>query len=95
MLTGLNMSSLACKCVLYRPEHDSKGMGTPWYLIFKALKYKNEPVDKAQRVDEKTRVICLVIFTPRIMVNKMSKMAHFLYFLLMTSKKFVIVCAKY
>ena len=24
MLTGLKMSSLACKCVFYRPEHNVK-----------------------------------------------------------------------
>ena len=38
----------------------------------------------AQRVDERNWIICLVItFTPRVLVIKMSKMAHFLYFLLM------------
>ena len=37
--------------------------------------------DRAQRADEKNGVIYLVImFTPRVMVIKMSKMAHFLYF---------------
>ena len=25
MLAGLNMSSLACKYVFYRPEHNAKG----------------------------------------------------------------------
>ena len=25
MLTGLKVSSLACKCVFYRPEHNEKG----------------------------------------------------------------------
>ena len=40
-----------------------------------------------QRVDEKNVVICLVIiFTPRVMDIKMSKMAHFFYFLLTTAK---------
>ena len=37
-------------------------------------------MDKAQRADEKNGFICLVMFTPRVMVIKMSKMAHFLYF---------------
>ena len=47
----------------------------------------NIPTDRAQKVDEKIRVICLVImFTTRVMVIKMSKMAHFLYFLLMPAK---------
>ena len=44
-------------------------------------------MDKIQRVDEKNGVICLVVmFTPRVMVIEMSKMAHFLYFLLITEK---------
>ena len=48
----------------------------------------NIPTDIAPGVDEKTGVICLVIkFTPRLTVIKMSQMAHFLHFLLMTAKK--------
>ena len=39
---------------------------------------------KAQRVDEKNGVICLVMLTPGVIVIKMSKMAHFLYFKLIT-----------
>ena len=43
--------------------------------------------DRAQRVDEKNGVICLVImFAPRVMVIKVSQMSHFLYFLLMPVK---------
>ena len=43
--------------------------------------------DRAQRVDEKNGIIYLAImFTPRVMVVKMSKMAHFSYFLLMPAK---------
>ena len=30
MLTGLKVSSLACKCVFYRPEHNGKERETPW-----------------------------------------------------------------
>ena len=42
----------------------------------------NIPTDGAQRVDEKNGVLCLdVMFTPRVMVVKMSKLAYFLYFL--------------
>ena len=38
----------------------------------------NIPTDRAQRVDEKDGAICLVImFTLRVMVIKMSKLAHF------------------
>ena len=44
-------------------------------------------MDRVQRVDEKNVIICLVImFTYGVMVIKMSKMAHFLYFLLMIAK---------
>ena len=44
-------------------------------------------MDRAQRVVEKNGIIDLVVtFTPEVMVTKMSKMAHFLYFLLMTAK---------
>ena len=47
----------------------------------------NIPTDRAQRVDKKNRVICLVImFAPGVMVIKMLKMAHFSYFLLMPAK---------
>ena len=41
---------------------------------------------RTQRVDEKNRLICLVLFSPTIMVIKMSQLAHFLDFLLMTAK---------
>ena len=41
---------------------------------------------RAQRVDEKNDVICLVIFTSKVMVIRMSKMAHLMYFLLNTEK---------
>ena len=44
-------------------------------------------MDRAQRIDEKNGVICLVImFTPRVMVIKISKVADFLYFFLKTAK---------
>ena len=64
--------------------------GDPMEMNFGALEMqkRNIPTDKAQRVDEKNgRVICLfIMFTLRIIVITMSKMAHFLYFLLMTAK---------
>ena len=41
-------------------------------------------MDSAQRVGEKNDVICLIMFTSGVMVIKMSKMAHFLQFLLIT-----------
>ena len=45
-------------------------------------------MNRAQRVDEKNGVIFLVImFTPGVI--EMSKMAHFLYFLLTTAKNYL------
>ena len=44
-------------------------------------------MDRVQRVDKKNGVTCLfIMFTPRVMVIKIPKMAYFLYFLLMTGK---------
>ena len=44
-------------------------------------------MDRAQKVDEKNGVICLIImFTPRVITFKMSEIANFLYFLLITAK---------
>ena len=37
-------------------------------------------MDRAQRVGEKNGVICLVMFTPGAMVNKMSKNGSFFLF---------------
>ena len=71
MLTGLQVSSVACKCVFYRPEHNAKE------LNFEDLEMQkwNEPTNRALRVGEKNGVIYLfIMFTPRIMVIKMSKM---------------------
>ena len=54
------------------------------------------PWDRAQRFDGKNGVIFLVaIFDPRVRVIKMSQIAHFLYFLLMTGKKVVKIRGKY
>ena len=43
-------------------------------------------MNRAQRLDENNAVICLVLFTPRVMVIKMSKLAHSMYFLLIAAK---------
>ena len=40
-------------------------------------------------------IIHLVMFTPRVMIIKMSEMVHFMYFLLNTAKKSVPVWARY
>ena len=37
-------------------------------------------MDRAQRVNEKNEVIRLIMFTSRVIVIKMSKMAHFFVF---------------
>ena len=67
-------------------------------LNFEGLEMQkwNIPTDRAQRVDGKNGVFCVVImFTSQVMVIKKSKMAHFLYFLLMPAKKSVTVWTKY
>ena len=43
-------------------------------------------MERAQRLAKKNGVICLVMFIPRAMIIKMSKMDYFLYILLMTAK---------
>ena len=53
-------------------------------------------MDRAQKVDEKNGIICLVImFTSRGIFIKMSKMAHFFVFSADGNKKSVTVWAKY
>ena len=51
MLTGLKVSSLARRCVFYRPEQNAKG--GPHGLFFEGLAMQkwNKPMDRAQRVD--------------------------------------------
>ena len=51
------------------------------------LQKGNISVYRTQRAVEKNYVIRLVLFTPKVMVIRMSKMAHFMYFLLNTEKK--------
>ena len=43
-------------------------------------------MDRAQRVHDTNGFIRLVMFTSRVMVIKISKMAHFMYFPLDTAK---------
>ena len=86
MLTDLKLSSLAGKCVFHRPEQNANG--GPIELNFEGLEMQkwNIPTDRAQKRDTKNGVICLVMMsTPGVMVIKMSKMAHFFNFLLMTA----------
>ena len=86
ILTGLKVWPLASKCVFYRSEHNAKGQEGAMGLNFEGLEMQkwNIPTSRAQRVDRKLEFICPVImFTPQVMAIKMSKMAHFSYFLLM------------
>ena len=56
----------------------------------------NIPTDRAQRVDGKNGAVCLVImFTPWVMVIKMSKVAHFFVFSADARKNSVTVLTKY
>ena len=68
-------------------------------LNFEGLEMRklNIPTEQAQRVDSKNGVICpAVMFTPRAMVVKLSKLAYFLHFLLMAAKNIIyhwyIIC---
>ena len=75
------------KSVFYRPEHRANG-GPLLKLNFEGLGMQrwNKPTNRAQRVDEKSVFICLVImFTYRVIVIKMSNNGSFLYFLLTTA----------
>ena len=94
MLTGLKMSFLVvCKCVFYRQEHNAKVGPHGTELECKNGIYQQIEVKEEMR---KNWVISPVImFTVRVMVIKMTKMAHFLYFLLMTAKKIITVWTKY
>ena len=53
MLIDLKVSSLASKCVFYRPEHNAKG--EPVELNFEGLEMQkwNTSADRARRVDLK------------------------------------------
>ena len=60
MLTDLKVSFLACKCVFYRPKHNAKD---PIELDLEGLEKQkwNIATDRAQIVEDKNWVICLVI----------------------------------
>ena len=63
--------------------------GDTMELNFEGLEFQkcNITTDRAQTVDQKKAVIRLIImFTPRIIVIKMSKMAYFLHFLVITGR---------
>ena len=61
-------------------------------LNFEDLKMQklNIPTEQAEWVDVKNGVLCLaVMVTPRVMDVKLSKLAYFLYFLLMAAKNII------
>ena len=87
MLIGLKVSSLACKCVFYGPDINAKG--DRMELNFEGLEIQkwNIPTYRAQRFDEKNGAIRLIImFNPKVMVFKMSRIVVFFNFLLITAK---------
>ena len=81
------MSSLVWKCVFYRLE--LTGKWRPHGTEIKFLKFKTkiyQRIGHIIRVHKENGVIRLVMFTPRVTVINVSKMAHFKYFLLDTAK---------
>ena len=48
MLTGLKVSSLTCKCVFYRPEHNAKGGTELWRSWDAEIKSTNEQSSKSR-----------------------------------------------
>ena len=86
MFTGLKVLSLHVN--VYFTNENIKPRGDSMKLNFEVLEMQkwNIPMDRAQRVDEKNGVICLfIILTSRVIVIKISKMVHFLYFLLIAA----------
>ena len=76
MLTVLKKSSLASKYVYYRPENYGKEE-----LHGIEMQNWNIQMDRAQRVGAKKGIIFLfIMFTPRVMVIKMSKLAYICIF---------------
>ena len=50
MLTTLKVSSLACKCIFYRPEQNAKE-GPHGTEFFKVLKCKNEIYQRIELIE--------------------------------------------
>ena len=74
---------------VYFIDQNTMQRGNPMEMNMKGLEMQNWniPMDRAQKVDDKNRVICLVtLFSPGVMVIKISEMAHSLYLLLMKTK---------
>ena len=69
------MSSLASKCVFYRPGHKVNGRPLKLNFIDLGIQRWDKPTDRSQRVDEKMGLKCLrmvkIMFTSGVMVIKM------------------------
>ena len=85
------------RCVFYRPELTGKWGPHGTEIKFFEIQNRNVSADRAQRVHEKNGVMCLVMFIPRIMVIKMSRMALDIANVLSAgySKKSVSLWARY
>ena len=71
MLTGFQVSTMECKCVCYRPDHNAQRR----YWILKVLKYRNEinlQIELKKQM-KKMDHMC----APRAMVIKMSNWPFF------------------
>ena len=53
MLTGFKVSSLASKCVFYRPKHKANGGLVKWRYEVLGMQRWDKPTDRAQGVDER------------------------------------------
>ena len=72
-------------CILQTRTYWKAGASRKWYLVFEIQNW-SKLKDRAQRVDKKKEVIRLVMFTPIVIVIKMSDMTAFMYYLLDTAK---------
>ena len=71
MLTAMKVSSLAPRCVFYRTT--LTGKWGPYGTEIKFLKFKTEMHQRKGLKEYMRGVICLVMFTPRVMVIKCQK----------------------
>ena len=73
--------------VFYRPECNKEGTTSKWTLTIQIKRWMLQTI-RAEKVDEKNGVICLVSMFPSwVMVLKLSKKVHFLQFCADRSKK--------
>ena len=56
MLTGFKMSSVASKCVFYRPEHKANWGPLKWNFEVLGMQRWDKPTYRAQRLNEKNGV---------------------------------------